>query len=154
MEHFRGNLRLTCRRLRGRIICLPRRSFSTQCVRMAQVVKPVGTSRVSICSRIRRSRAAAVLMAVALAFAQMVAAGHFHHFDSTRGIGTPAQIAPDSGTCLLCALTCHWPIKPVVAPTIASPTSTTGLMPVTCVQFVFGAPFSAWRTRAPPEVVL
>lgn len=93
-------------------------------------------------------------MALALAFAQMVAAGHFHRVDSTRRVISPAQIALDSAACPLCAFACHAPVKPAVAPTIDRPVLTNRLTPVTGIRRVFGAPFSAWRTRAPPAYAL
>jgi hypothetical protein len=95
-----------------------------------------------------------LLMALSLAFAQMVAAGHFHHVDSTRRVTAPAQIALDSAACPLCAFACHSPVKPAVAPAIERPVLTTRLMAAVTIQRMFGAPFSAWRTRAPPAILL
>ncbi|MBE3603536.1 hypothetical protein IMX07_07860 [bacterium] len=93
-------------------------------------------------------------MALALVFAQMVVAGHFHRVDSTKRVISPAQTALDSAACPLCAFACHSPVKPAVAPAIERPVLTIRLIAAVTIQRAFGAPFSAWRTRAPPVILL
>ncbi len=95
-----------------------------------------------------------ILVAIALAFAQMVAAGHFHHVDSTRRCVGQSGMALDGGQCPLCAFAWHAPVKPAAIPTLERPIVALRLTPIASARRVFGAPFSSWRTRAPPRLPL
>ncbi len=95
-----------------------------------------------------------MLITIALAFAQLIAAGHFHPVDSTRRIVAQTQVALDGGDCPLCAFACHAPVKPAAIPALIRPTLATNLTFAATARREAGAPFSPWRTRAPPVLAL
>lgn len=85
--------------------------------------------------------------------AQLIALGHSHQGNLTRQFNAHPQVVVDD-LCALCLLAFHTPLNPAATPAVARPYAEIRLVDASITSLYVSIPFSSYRTRAPPSVIV